>query len=71
MMGREAAAGTMPITQHSHSPEITPEMIEAGIEALKREPLLDCSYDQAWNLAEDVIRRALAASRKGTYSTAS
>ena len=45
--------------------EITPAMIEAGVEALKREHTLDCSYSQAWELAEDVIRRALAASRKG------
>lgn len=44
--------------------EITPEMIEAGVEALRREATIDCSYSQAWDLAEDVIRRALAAQSK-------
>ncbi len=44
--------------------EITPEMLAAGVEALRNEPLLDCSYGQAVNLAEDVIRRALAAWRE-------
>ena len=46
--------------------EITSAMIEAGIEALKREPGVDCSYSEAWNLAEDVIRRALQASVRRT-----
>jgi hypothetical protein len=43
--------------------EITPAMIEAGIAALRDDPTVvrDCRWNQAWNLAEDVIRHALAA----------
>lgn len=42
-------------------------MIEAGIEALRREPLVDCSYNEAYDLAEDVIRSALAVARPRSF----
>jgi hypothetical protein len=44
--------------------EVTPAMIEAGADALRREFTLDCSRSQAEDLAADVIRRALAARSK-------
>jgi hypothetical protein len=42
-------------------PEITPEMIEAGVDAMRKYAgSIDLDDSEIWDLSEDIIRRTLA-----------